>query len=121
MDEEDKCDEQEKSFHMVFYRMSDMVEKMYGGYEKRMENKGNKKEASDDENASVNKGVGGDPLDPPSSPSSSTSSSFDHSHHFHHSIHKDSFKKTLLKLDVKLSLPMFNGDPNPEKIDNWIR
>jgi hypothetical protein len=46
MDEEDKRDEHEKKFHMVFYRMSYMVEKMYGDYEKRMEKKGKKKEAS---------------------------------------------------------------------------
>jgi hypothetical protein len=25
MEEENKCDEQEKNFHMVFYRMSEMV------------------------------------------------------------------------------------------------
>jgi hypothetical protein len=37
------------------------------------------------------------------------------------SSHKDSFKKPLLKIDVKFSLPMFNGDVNLEKIDNWIR
>jgi hypothetical protein len=29
--------------------------------------------------------------------------------------------KPLLKLDVKFALPMFNGDANPEKLDNWIR
>jgi hypothetical protein len=45
MDEEDKRDEQEKKFHMVFYRMSKMVERMYGDYEKRMKNKGKKNEA----------------------------------------------------------------------------
>ena len=28
MAEEDKCDEQEKNFHMVFYRMSEMVERV---------------------------------------------------------------------------------------------
>jgi hypothetical protein len=27
----------------------------------------------------------------------------------------------VLKLDVKFSLPMFNGDVNLEKLDNWIR
>jgi hypothetical protein len=26
MEEEDKCDEHEKNFHMVFYHMSEMVE-----------------------------------------------------------------------------------------------
>jgi hypothetical protein len=61
MDEEDKCDEQEKNFHMVFYLMSDMVERMYGDYEKRMAKKGKKKEAPTDESALVNQGAGGDP------------------------------------------------------------
>jgi hypothetical protein len=120
MAEEDKRDEQEKNFHMVFYRMSKMVERIYGDYEKRMKKKGKKKEAHVDDDTSVNQGAGGDPLEPPSSPSSFGSSSFDHSHHSHHSSHKASFKKPLLKLDVKFSLPMFNGDDNSKKIDNWI-
>jgi hypothetical protein len=37
MDEEDKHDDQEKNFYMVFYCMSDMIDRMYGDYEKRME------------------------------------------------------------------------------------
>jgi hypothetical protein len=115
MVEEDKHDEQEKNFHMVFYRMSEMVEGMYGDYEKRMKKKGRKKKAQADDNASVNQGDGGDPHEPPSSPSSSSSSSYEHSHH---SSHKASFKKPLLKLDVKFVLPMFNGDADPEKLDN---
>jgi hypothetical protein len=57
MAEEDKHDEQEKKFHMVFYRMSEMVERMYGDYEKRMKKKGKKKEAHADDDASVNKGL----------------------------------------------------------------
>jgi hypothetical protein len=118
MAEEDKCDEQEKNFHMVFYHMSEMVELMYGDYEKRMKKKGKKKESHIDDDTSVNQGAGGDPHEPPSSPSSFSSSSSEHSHH---SIHKASFKKPLLKLDVKITLSMFNGDVNPEKIDNWIR
>ena len=84
MDEEDKHDEQEKYFHMVFYRMSEMVERMYGDYEKRMNNKWKKKEAQANDNALVNQGVGGDPPEPPSSPSSSNSSSSKHSHHSSH-------------------------------------
>jgi hypothetical protein len=100
---------------MVFYCMSDMVEKMYGDYEKRMNIKEKKKEARADNDASVNQGVGGDPPEPPSSPSISSSSSSKHSHHSLHSSHKASFKKPLLKLDVKFYLPVFNGDVNPEK------
>jgi hypothetical protein len=105
MDEEDKHDEQEKNVHMIFYRMSDMVEKLYGDYEKRMAKKGKKKETLTDENASVNQGVGGYPPEPPSSSSSSSSSSSYHSHRSRHSSYKASFKKPLLKLDVKFSLP----------------
>jgi hypothetical protein len=121
MVEEDKRDEQEKKFHMIFYRMSEMVNRMYGYYEKRMKKKGNKKESHAYDDSSVNQGAGGYPLEPPYSPSSSSSSSFENSHHSHHSIHKASFKKPLLKLDVKFSLPMFNGDANLEKLANWIQ
>jgi hypothetical protein len=94
---------------------------MYGDYEKRMKKNGKKKEAPNDDYASVNQGVGGDPPELPSSPSSSSSSSYEHSHHSQHSSHKSSFKKPLLKLDVKFALPMFNGYANPEKLDNWIQ
>jgi len=97
-----------------------MVKKMYGDHEKRMVKKGKKKKASTDENDSVNQGVGRDPTEPPCSPSSSIFPSTDHSHCSHHSRHKASFKKPLLKLDVKCGLPMFNKDANLEKIDNWI-
>jgi hypothetical protein len=97
-----------------------MVERMYGDYEKRMKKKGNKKEEHTNDDALVNQEVGGDPHEPPSSPSSSSSSFSENSHHSHHSSHKASFKKPLLKIDVKFALPMFNGDANPEKLDNWI-
>jgi hypothetical protein len=98
-----------------------MVERMYGDYKKRMNKKGKKKEAKADDNASVNQEDGRDPPEPPSSPSSSSSCSSDHSHRSHRSSHKYSFKKPLLKIDVNFYLPMFNGDANPEKLDNWIR
>jgi hypothetical protein len=94
---------------------------MYGDYDKRMKNKGKKNEAHADHDALVKQGAGGDPLEAPSSPSSSSSSSSKNSHHSHHYIHKASFKKPLLKLDVKFSLPIFNGDGNPKNLDNWIR
>jgi hypothetical protein len=68
----------------------------------------------------TNQEARGDPPELLSSPSSSSSSSSEHSHYSHHSSHKASFNKSLLKLDVKFSLPMFNGVVNPEKIDNWI-
>ena len=30
-------------------------------------------------------------------------------------------KSPLLKLDVKFELPMFNGEVNVDKLDNWIQ
>jgi hypothetical protein len=41
---------------MVFYRMLEMVKRMYGDYEKRMKKKGKKNEALPDDDASVNQG-----------------------------------------------------------------
>jgi hypothetical protein len=90
-------------------------------YEKRMKKKWKKREAQAYDNASVNQGAKGDPHEPPYSPSSSISSSYEHSHYSHDSSHKISFNKPLLKLDVKFYLPIFNGDANPEKLDNWNR
>ena len=40
MAKDEKRDEQEKNFHMVFYHMLEMVERMYGDYKKRMKKKG---------------------------------------------------------------------------------
>ena len=88
---------------------------MYGDYEKRMKKKGKKKEAQEDVNALVNQGARGDPPEPPSSSSSFSSSSSEHSHDSSHKIY---FKKPLLNLNAKFSLPIFNGDVNPEKLDN---
>jgi hypothetical protein len=85
------------------------------------EEEGEEKGSTCNDDASVNKVVGGDPFEPPSSPSSSSSSSSKNSHYSQHSNHKASFKKPLLKIDVKFYLPMFNGDANTEKLYNWIR
>ena len=71
------------------------------------------------------KGSGGNP--PPSPPSSSSSSSPSTSFytstkkttHFHSKSTKG--KIPLLKLDVKIDLPMYNGEVNVEILDNWIR
>lgn len=60
------------------------------------------------------KGKGGmpPPPSPPSSPSSSSSSS---------SYSKKKKKNSLIKLDVKFDLPIYDGELNVENIDNWIR
>jgi hypothetical protein len=74
--------EHEKNFHKIFLPMSDMVEKLFADYEKRVAKKEKKKKVKEEDNASVNHGIGGDPPEPPSPSSSSiSSSSSSHSHH----------------------------------------
>ena len=58
------------------------------------------------------------PPSPPSSPSSSSSSS---SHKSSSSKKKKSKKSSLIKLDVKFDLPIYDGEINTENLDNWIR
>jgi hypothetical protein len=65
------------------------------------------------------------PPSPPSSPSSSISTSNSNSHSMTHSIQKPTHRHkpamTLLKIDVMFELPFYDGEPNAEKLDNWIR
>ena len=54
---------------------------------------------------------------PPSTPSSPSSSSS--SHKESHETKKK--KPSLIKLDVKFDLPVYDGELNAEKLDNWTR
>ena len=71
------------------------------------------------------KGNGGKP--PPSPPSSSssrshtTSSSTTTNATAHTHSKTPNGKNPLLKLDIKFKLPMYNGEVNAGKLDNWIR
>jgi hypothetical protein len=68
---------------------------------------------------------GEDPPKPPPSPSysplaSSSSSTSSKSTARKHS-HKHKHDMPLLKLDVKFELPMYDGEVNVERLDNWVR
>ena len=91
-----------------------MVEEMYHQFKK------NKDEGTSSPKDQEDKGKGGmlPPPSPPSSPSSSSSSS---SSHKISSYKKKKKKSSLIKLDVKFDLPIYDGELNAEKIDNWIR
>jgi hypothetical protein len=58
------------------------------------------------------------PSSPPSSPSSSSSSSKSNGKK---NVHKNNNEMPLLKLNVKFELPIYDGEVNAEKLDNWIR
>jgi hypothetical protein len=58
------------------------------------------------------------PSSPPSSPSSSSSSSKSTAKKH---VHKHKNEMPLLKLDIKFELPMYDGEVNAERLDNWVR
>ena len=57
------------------------------------------------------------PSSPPSSPSSSSSSSKSNAKKH---VHKHKNEMPLLKLDVKFELPIYDGEVNAGKLDNWV-
>jgi hypothetical protein len=56
-----------------------------------------------------------------SSPSSSSSSSSSSKSTARKHVHKHKQEMPLLKLDVKFELPMYDGEVNAERLDNWVR
>jgi hypothetical protein len=61
------------------------------------------------------------PPSPPSSPSSFSSSTSSNTTSSRKHSHKHNLDMPLLKLDVKFVLPMYDGEFNAEKLDNWVR
>ena len=93
---------------------------MVGGNSNPAHGEGTLEDKNDEEKDS--KGSGGKP--PPSPPSSSSpsarsSTSTTKTTHTHSKTPKR--KTPLLKLDIKFELPMYNGEINVEKLDNWTR
>ena len=68
------------------------------------------------------KGNGGNGDSPPHSPPSSTSSTISQPPPNSPKEHgKTPLQTPLLKLDIKFEFPMYNGEVNADKLDNWIR
>ena len=102
-----------KDFFEAFMTMKSMVEELYT--ERRERTKGASLVKTEEGEGA---GGGGDPPDssnPTDSPLSPHNSSDDHKEK-----NTNSFRKPLLKLDVKFDLPMFNGESNADKLNNWI-
>ena len=99
---------EERNFHKTFNTMAKNVSQLLSRLEKA-------EERNPEEQGSVH-GNGGE--EPPPSPSTSESSS---SHYHHHRNSRDASKKPFFKLDVEFDLPMYNGESNAEKFNNWIR
>lgn len=112
----------EEAFRKMFLDMKMMIEELYIEWQRKRERKDRKKEQAESSSKDdKGKGVGGgrDPPEPPSPSSSSSSSS---------SSSTSSKKKQpvqsnspLLKFDVKFDLPIYNGELDADKLDNWIK
>ena len=119
--------EEERIFRKAFLDMTEMVRILYQERNDRIAGEGSRNQREegdssggkkDNDNSKKGNGGNGDPPSPSSS-SSSTSSSSTSVNQSHKT--KTIVKAPLLKLDVNFELPMFNGDVNAEKLDNWIR
>ena len=120
--------EEERVFGKAFLDMTEMVRILYQERNERLEGERSKlhKEGqgslggqNDEDNSKKGNGGNGVNGELSSSPSSSSSSTSSSTHQPHKS--KNTGKSPFLKLDVKFELPMFNGEVNAEKLNNWIR
>ena len=95
--------------------MSEMMKVLYDDYLERKRpvlgesSKGKNEEGEDPPSP---------PSSPPSSPSSSSSSSKSNAKKH---VHKHKNEMPLLKLDVTFELPMYDGEVNAKRLDNWVR
>ena len=101
----------DEQFQQAFLTMQQMLGELYE-YKKVRDVASSSKTSKKDKG----KGKADKPPSPPSSPSSSSSSSSTE-----YETKKKPKKKSLLKLDVKFELPIYDGEMNPKKLENWIK
>jgi hypothetical protein len=118
MASEEGLSHDEKEFRKTFFAMSEMMKVLYDDYLER-------KRPILGESSKVKSEEGEDPPktppSPPSSPSTSSSSSSSSKSTARKHSHKHKHDMPLLKLDVKFELPMYDGEVNAERLDNWVR
>jgi hypothetical protein len=119
MASEEGLSHEEKYFQKTFFAMLEMVKVLYDDYL-------DQKRSILGEYSKVKSQGGEDhpqtppsPLSSPSTSSSSSSSSSKSTTRKKSHNHKNDMP--LLKLDVKFELPMYDGEVNVERLDNWVR
>jgi hypothetical protein len=109
----------EKEFQKTFLAMSEMVKVLYEDYlEQKRPNLGESSKGKIEEEEDPPWIPPSPPSSPPSSPSSSSSSSKSNAKKH---VHKHKNEMSLLKLDVKFELPIYDGEINAEKLVNWVK
>ena len=111
---------EDEQFKLMFFNMQRMLEELYNEKKKRDETSSSKDPRDSKERKGKGVDHGEEPPEPPSSPSSS-STLFSYESNFECESSKKHFKSLLLKLDVKFELPMYDGELNPKKLENWIK
>jgi hypothetical protein len=115
---EEGLSHEEKEFRKTFFAMPEMMKVLYEDYLER-------KRPILGESSKVKNEEGEDPPQnipsPPSSPSTYSSSSSSSKSTTRKHSHKHKNDMPLLKLDVKFELPMYDGEVNVERLDNWVR
>ena len=123
--------EDEKTFIKAFFDMTEIVKVLYGEMNSRLQGEISKPPKGEGSSGGGNgkEGNGNGDKAPPSPPYSSYSSSQTSSrsstnitlNYTHHHSSKGTGKSLFFKLYVKFEFPMYNGEVNAEKLDNWIR
>jgi hypothetical protein len=114
---------EDEDLRKAFMDMREMMKVLMEERNARLQGEGsNPSKNKGDSGDKTPKGNGGNGDTPPPSPPSSTSSTssqpLPNSPRGHGKIPP---QIPLLKLDIKFELPMYNGEVNAEKLDNWIR
>jgi hypothetical protein len=109
---------EEETFKKYFFDMDEMVKVLFDERNARLQGESSNPPKGNGDSGDKNpKGNGGSGDSPPPSPPSSTSSTISQPPS---NSPKGHGKTPLLKLNIKFELPMYNGEVNDEKLDNWI-
>jgi hypothetical protein len=119
MASEEGLSQDEKEFRKTFFAMTEMTKVFYEDYlewKRPVLSESSKRKSEEGEDPPQI--PPSPPSSPPSSPSSSSSSSKSNAKKH---VHKHKNEISLLKLDVKFELPIYDGEVNAERLDNWVR
>jgi hypothetical protein len=113
---------EEETFRKSFYDMNEMEKVLFEERNARLQgDRSNPPKSNIDSGDKTPKGNGGNGDSPPPSPPYSTSSTISQPPPNSPKEHGTTPLQTpLLKLDIEFEFPMYNGEVNAEKLDNWI-
>jgi hypothetical protein len=119
MASEEGLSQDEKEFQKDLFSKSEMMKVLYEDYlERKKPNLGESSKGKSEEGEDPPQIHPSPPSSPPSSPSSPSSSSKSSAKKH---VHKHKNEMPLLKLHVKFELPIYDGEFNAERLDNWVR